>query len=160
MKSLRIKEDQVSTRSRPKAAGRKMLWSVCRRVGFNTQPPEGGWLANRFYSNLNQMFQHAAARRRLVKGYRWLPKAFCFNTQPPEGGWRMDDGCMECRQSFNTQPPEGGWMPNTIPSSYLTPFQHAAARRRLAKNRYLQKLITLFQHAAARRRLVNSCKAL
>ena len=34
-------------------------------VGFNTQPPEGGWL-------------------------RLLPSAFyrgCFNTQPPEGGW-------------------------------------------------------------------------
>ena len=37
--------------------------SVCS--GFNTQPPEGGWLT------------------RLVKNL-WR---FGFNTQPPEGGW-------------------------------------------------------------------------
>ena len=34
-------------------------------VGFNTQPPEGGW------SGGNLSF--------------WSKK--CFNTQPPEGGW-------------------------------------------------------------------------
>ena len=34
--------------------------------GFNTQPPEGGWVHG---------FTHTRAR------------IFCFNTQPPEGGW-------------------------------------------------------------------------
>ena len=34
-------------------------------MGFNTQPPEGGW---RFAINL-------------------FLAATCFNTQPPEGGW-------------------------------------------------------------------------
>ena len=34
--------------------------------GFNTQPPEGGWLY------LSQS----------------ICRLFCFNTQPPEGGWQ------------------------------------------------------------------------
>ena len=36
-----------------------------RRNGFNTQPPEGGWMAKR-----KNEFE------------KWS-----FNTQPPEGGW-------------------------------------------------------------------------
>ena len=56
----------VSTHSRLKAAG----WA-CRQIagkfrGFNTQPPEGGWL------------EYACST---TAGY-------CFNTQPPEGGWK------------------------------------------------------------------------
>ena len=34
---------QVSTRSRPKAAGLILCCSDPERLGFNTQPPEGGW---------------------------------------------------------------------------------------------------------------------
>ena len=55
----------VSTHSRPKAAGSTNNRKRSTRLSFNTQPPEGGWLANRFYSDLNRMFQHTAARRRL-----------------------------------------------------------------------------------------------
>ena len=77
----------VSTHSRPKAAGRIRLITSSRvsfqhtaarrrlggrklpeprsRVRFNTQPPEGGWVAE---------WKYRAA----------LPS---FNTQPPEGGW-------------------------------------------------------------------------
>ena len=109
---------------------------------------------------------------------RFLPLRFDrFNTQPPEGGWFSlvppkigDDG-------FNTQPPEGGWKPKMIIIVALMRFQHTAARRRLAKYKYLQassgrvsthsrpkaagfyrnKRFTMaitFQHTAARRRLV------
>ena len=35
--------------------------------GFNTQPPEGGWLPERVVSS----------------------RPAGFNTQPPEGGWRL-----------------------------------------------------------------------
>ena len=34
----------VSTHSRLKAAGTKMETKKCNKCGFNTQPPEGGWL--------------------------------------------------------------------------------------------------------------------
>nr|DAQ97067.1 MAG TPA: hypothetical protein [Herelleviridae sp.] len=36
-------------------------------LGFNTQPPEGGWAANSRTSACHRQFQHTAARRRLVK---------------------------------------------------------------------------------------------
>ena len=49
-------------------------------VGFNTQPPEGGWL-------------------------RLLPSAFyrgCFNTQPPEGGWKCEGKKSDLFNSVST----------------------------------------------------------
>ena len=83
----RVRRVQVSTHSRPKAAGitisfalnsisfqltaaRRRLGVVTQRpvdrVSFNSQPPEGGW----FYAALVlmhlAMFQLTAARRRLV----------------------------------------------------------------------------------------------
>ena len=79
------------------------------------------------------MFQHTAARRRLVvrRGYlRWILR--CFNTQPPEGGW-----------IFKTAAP-----------SLPLLFQHTAARRRLGSIQFLTKVHLWFQHTAARRRLV------
>ena len=57
---------QVSTHSRPKAAGFSCIICVWRPSCFNTQPPEGGWL-----QTCSQTFL-------LLSG---------FNTQPPEGGW-------------------------------------------------------------------------
>ena len=77
----------VSTHSRPKAAGR---WSAFRALkscfntqppeggcffgakngevirSFNTQPPEGGWEAVLIIAT-QRLFQHTAARRRLIK---------------------------------------------------------------------------------------------
>ena len=59
--------ENVSTHSRPKAAG--SLKSPCKQrlFCFNTQPPEGGWM----------VFSHDELM------------IFSFNTQPPEGGWFM-----------------------------------------------------------------------
>ena len=55
---------------------------------FNTQPPEGGWASNRKVSDDCLCFQHTAARRRLVDvNLRSLIGEHSFNTQPPEGGW-------------------------------------------------------------------------
>ena len=60
--------DDVSTHSRPKAAGQSTGWMrIC-------------W-----------PFQHTAARRRLFRAARFLFPLAGFNTQPPEGG-------CECRQ--------------------------------------------------------------
>ena len=55
--------------------------------GFNTQPPEGGWIKG---------------------GIKKLPSGR-FNTQPPEGGWRNLRHQSTFAVGFNTQPPEGGW---------------------------------------------------
>ncbi len=103
----------VSTRSRPKAAGphhsghpihslfqhaaaRRRLDLACRHprrfTGFNTQPPEGGWMASR----LRPVEQNS------------------FNTQPPEGGWDAGGLMATSKPSFNTQPPEGGWRQKSL----------------------------------------------
>ena len=79
----------VSTHSRPKAAGQFVAVVVLDVVCFNTQPPEGGWGVVFAGAVQDMMFQHTAARRRLVAMpfYRYLFQ--CFNTQPPEGGWSL-----------------------------------------------------------------------
>ena len=64
----------VSTHSRPKAAGMVFDIGQKRVESFNTQPPEGGWRARRQLRSLRigRLFQHTAARRRLVEGEDWL----------------------------------------------------------------------------------------
>ena len=122
----------VSTHSRPKAAGH---FDDVRNISFhsfNTQPPEGGWTSSNQsetgYSMFQhtaarrrlvgspsseggqQMFQHTAARRRLVLHMVSIKElSFGFNTQPPEGGWRPIFPPCRPNLCFNTQPPEGGW---------------------------------------------------
>ena len=58
-------EVRVSTHSRPKAAGFfiAIIKTLCQ--GFNTQPPEGGWLQEMSVDLSAELFQHTAARRRL-----------------------------------------------------------------------------------------------
>ena len=56
------------------------------------------------------------------------------HSRPKAAGWR-GWRCSGVKGSFNTQPPEGGW-PCTMPRIFLPePFQHTAARRRLAEDR-------------------------
>ena len=99
----------VSTHSRPKAAGERMCPACMDGRGFNTQPPEGGWLFNRFFHRFRRRFQHTAARRRLSTTRVPVPNShFCFNTQPPEGGCCYPSGLRTKSCRFNTQPPEGG----------------------------------------------------
>ena len=79
----------VSTHSRPKAAGYSSAPCRAFRLGFNTQPPEGGWLLQNVSHPRKMMFQHTAARRRLGQPMYVLYRAIAsFNTQPPEGGWK------------------------------------------------------------------------
>ncbi len=61
-----------------------------RLTGFNTQPPEGGWANPSEIIRDMLTFQHTAARRRLE--LRHVVPCFHhgFNTQPPEGGWTVD----------------------------------------------------------------------
>ena len=57
----------VSTHSRPKAAGFPLIGSQSVLHGFNTQPPEGGWGGIFFLPSSPFLFQHTAARRRLAR---------------------------------------------------------------------------------------------
>ena len=78
--------------------------------GFNTQPPEGGWLrltSSWAYGKVSTHSRPKAAG--LAKEETPARHLRRFNTQPPEGGWllRRRNLCRSVR--FNTQPPEGGW---------------------------------------------------
>ena len=77
----------VSTHTRPKAAGFPFSTTCLPLTGFNTQPPEGGWLCPLPFFHLFGLFQHTAARRRLEPSGKSSAVNQGFNTQPPEGGW-------------------------------------------------------------------------
>ena len=100
--------------------------------GFNTQPPEGGWLSDAEYQVVKNMFQHTAARRRLVLStiYQHLFNRVSTHSRPKAAGQFIHDeyeGSIVSTHSrpkaagslcpsfsvrptsFNTQPPEGGW---------------------------------------------------
>ena len=68
----------VSTHSRPKAAGspERLPWGIF--VRFNTQPPEGGWNSGAKPTTDFSLFQHTAARRRLVFRIPDLKQQFPF----------------------------------------------------------------------------------
>ena len=126
------------------------------------------------------MFQHTAARRRLVRVKRegYPPYSVSTHSRPKAAGG-SDCVVVPLGGSFNTQPPEGGWVgtastgrPSVTVSTHSRPkaagwlnrrgrwwrwsFQHTAARRRLALISDNPSSLCQFQHTAARRRLVKN----
>ena len=127
----KVGSNNVSTHSRPKAAGKTCHQIWIRQFCFNTQPPEGGWEVD----------------------VQMKMKYLSFNTQPPEGGWINATARFAISGCFNTQPPEGGWQREEEKSLKELLFQHTAARRRLDNRTKNWQPLKLFQHTAARRRL-------
>ena len=139
----------VSTHSRLKAAGHKRAVHRFARAGFNTQPPEGGWIDDAARYRAGHVSTHsrlkaagttllAIWRRRIVSTHSRLKAAGqsqgsmrCvssgFNTQPPEGGWIRFATASSEAVCFNTQPPEGGWYCISGLLILHFPFQHTAA---------------------------------
>ena len=99
---------------------------------FNTQPPEGGWLCVSSYQVLccvsthsrpkaagafgiygsarSVLFQHTAARRRLVKHVmQVLEDALVSTHSRPKAAGLIPNQLLTSSCCFNTQPPEGGW---------------------------------------------------
>ena len=77
---------------------------------FNTQPPEGGWgdtAAN--HAADTAVSTHSRPKAAGKNPLLVPPDSYCFNTQPPEGGWLTQMYTIAMLGSFNTQPPEGGW---------------------------------------------------
>nr|DAQ97056.1 MAG TPA: hypothetical protein [Herelleviridae sp.] len=54
----------------PEGGWAKRLILINLRFCFNTQPPEGGWLREGGNVLAQSLFQHTAARRRLVRPTR------------------------------------------------------------------------------------------
>ena len=87
------------------------------------------------------MFQHAAARRRLVRSGRLQSGMLMFQHAAARRRLGYIQALFDIingvstrqtkRLRFNTQPPEGGWHFNELLIFQSPKFQHAAARRRL-----------------------------
>ena len=103
-----------------------------RIVGFNSQPPEGGWVEVVTNGKTQKLFQLTAARRRLaiisVGSYMYI--LFQLTAARRRLGF-------------------------TVASmKYSSLFQLTAARRRLGSKLYEFQGVETFQLTAARRRLV------
>ena len=85
---------------------------LCVWSGFNSQPPEGGWVIRDIKGDEVQTFQLTAARRRLVV---------------------LHQVSVSMITSFNSQPPEGGWVFGFSTQRAYQLFQLTAARRRLGQ---------------------------
>ena len=100
-------------------------------LSFNTQPRGGGCGFLRESINSNNLFQHTAARRRLLSAGNVASLKQRFNTQP-RGGGCIRTGINPCsHHSFNTQPRGGGCVTLGANTAAVNAFQHTAARRRL-----------------------------
>ena len=82
-------EGQVSTHSRPKAAGWRRLKPSRRQLQFQHTAARRRLAQEAAEKAAVAKFQHTAARRRLVRHSLIFRQPRRFNTQPPEGGWRL-----------------------------------------------------------------------
>ena len=100
----------VSTHSRPKAAGLIIDTKCSWDIGFNTQPPEGGWQQ---YRPSSFPFKVSTHSRPKAAGFYFF-RRFIFLTgvsthsRPKAAGGICVQG-IGYNARFNTQPPEGGW---------------------------------------------------
>ena len=102
--------------------------------------------------DLNHRFQHTAARRRLGTATGGRTSTRGFNTQPPEGGWVMlKEQNLSNDVSTHSRPKAAGQEKEKQEKEKK--FQHTAARRRLVAAAQLVVGVMQFQHTAARRRL-------
>ena len=100
---------QVSTHSRPKAAGCDVLVDSVFSGSFNTQPPEGGWKQTTTQMRATAVSTHSRPK---AAGQIFLQFVIIGNvsthSRPKAAGRYWMANSSDCF-SFNTQPPEGGW---------------------------------------------------
>ena len=122
---------QVSTHSRPKAAGSLNQQTILfYKVSTHSRPKAAG----------------------VASGERAFHFAVSTHSRPKAAGHKFQL-CMSPMTRFNTQPPEGGWAVVATRAAWGDLFQHTAARRRLGYFCSRVRYGLQFQHTAARRRL-------
>ena len=121
---------------------------------FNTQPPEGGWCLLTHHYQFWLLFQHTAARRRLVFIMRDFFKILWFQHTAAR---RRLAGLKALFDSFlnvsTHSRPKAAGKHKILTSITVNQFQHTAARRRLDLMYDGYNENRMFQHTAARRRL-------
>ena len=148
----------VSTHSRLKAAGAAADLPRTRRAGFNTQPPEGGWLNKLNESDIGtDVSTHSRLKAAgfLAEDIGFEPMVSTHSRLKAAG---ILDGLQKCRfnvsthsrlkaagiclinrtsltSCFNTQPPEGGWSLSQKPCSIRFSSPDFARLTRKARTR-------------------------
>ena len=104
---------------------------VVKKIGFNTQPPEGGWLMFDYYVADGTLFQHTAARRRLDTrgGFSMAKKRFQHTAARRRLGSKPVKAAKPLIVSTHSRPKAAGAC--AFVSGLRSKFQHTAARRRL-----------------------------
>ena len=113
----------VSTHSRPKAAGSDQnhppTFVLFQHTAARRRLVKAFWRIEP-----NKKFQHTAARRRLATPTLPIKMASSFNTQPPEGGWRPNIwNCWRRVVSTHSRPKAAGIRsrpPSPLRSSFNT----------------------------------------
>ena len=122
-------------------------------LSFNTQPPEGGWLSNRFCLRRPSAFQHTAARRRLVSQTAPVINAEGFQHTAARRRLAIFHHKNDLCRRFNTQPPEGGWAFAACRDTGYCCFNTQPPEGGWSKMANILPAFLMFQHTAARRRL-------
>ena len=84
-------------------------------------------------------FQHTAARRRLDPAIKSQSRVSSFNTQPPEGGWVATLRLWKIQAVSTHSRPKAAGLNHRI-SRWDIGFQHTAARRRLGSQELINKI--------------------
>ena len=145
----------VSTHSRPKAAAIRFMRTVIYGCGFNTQPPEGGWLINVILLNKRTLFQHTAARRRLAQTGSEVRvyKNVSTHSRPKAAGQWASTVLTGWRVSTHSRPKAAGLKPRatSLITTLVSTHSRPKAAGRICPSFGMGRL--MFQHTAARRRL-------
>ena len=116
----------------PEGGWNQLAAMTCFVESFNTQPPEGGWRC--FLSRLliQSPFQHTAARRRLggVSVWRLPSVGVSTHSRPKAAGKGMPLNLSKFSVSTHSRPKAAG-LSVWFQASCAVKFQHTAARRRL-----------------------------
>ncbi len=111
-----LRQRHVSTHSRPKAAGKLSSHSGQYSIGFNSQPPEGGWFLPSFRTVFPRLFQLTAARRRLVAEKRTTSSCMAVSThsRPKAAGIRIERDNDKITVSTHSRPKAAGRRANQV----------------------------------------------
>ena len=91
-----------------------------------------------------RLFQHTAARRRLLPPSGGGKVKKCFNTQPPEGGCHYVGLIIRSDTVSTHSRPKAAVGSLLVVGQAWAPFQHTAARRRLESNKFRKENVMSF----------------
>ena len=117
----------VSTHSRLKAAGSPPTSVFLELLGFNTQPPEGGWVAEPRMSGLSRVSTHS--RLKAAGSRRFSRQVGCqkvsTHSRLKAAGWTPQGEAAWCKVSTHSRLKAAGLRPAAIGQAGW--FQHTAA---------------------------------